>query len=231
MKHSQELPAMRLNSSSTHFSSVFHPSLTILPQSIDMARRLVTIATFDQPAQARLAENALKEAGIASTVSDENLVAMDWLLSNAVGGAKVQVWEEDAEKAVELLESRFGEDGENLGAMISPEEFAAEAEAAAPEKADEEPNRWTSRHDERDLPPAAADSRENYARRVFFASWLGILFPPLTVYALYLFLHAALGEGELSSRGKFNLLVGGFALLTGLLFLWFILRIALGRCP
>jgi hypothetical protein len=181
MKHSQELPAMRLNSSSTHFSSVFHPSLTILPQSIDMARRLVTIATFDQPAQARLAENALKEAGIASTVSDENLVAMDWLLSNAVGGAKVQVWEEDAEK--------------------------------------------------RDLPPAAADSRENYARRVFFASWLGILFPPLTVYALYLFLHAALGEGELSSRGKFNLLVGGFALLTGLLFLWFILRIALGRFP
>src|SRR5262245_49182373 len=62
-----------------------------------VGKRLVTIATFDQPAQARLAKNALDEAGIQSMVSDENLVAMDWLLSNAVGGVKVQVWEEDAD--------------------------------------------------------------------------------------------------------------------------------------
>ena len=65
-----------------------------------MARKLVTIATFDQPAQARLAQNALEAAGVQTAVNDESLVAMDWLLSNAVGGVKVQVWEEDADRAV-----------------------------------------------------------------------------------------------------------------------------------
>ena len=57
------------------------------------------------------------EAGIAAAVTDESLVAMDWLLSNAVGGVKVQVWDEDAEKAVQLLESRFGERGEGFWSL------------------------------------------------------------------------------------------------------------------
>src|SRR5262245_35595910 len=103
-----------------------------------MGRRLVTIATFDQPAQARLAKNALDEEGIQNAISDENLVAMDWLLSNAVGGVKVQVWEEDAERAVAVLERRFGEHGEGLGAAVTPEEFAAAAEAT-PQDEGEEP--------------------------------------------------------------------------------------------
>jgi hypothetical protein len=68
-----------------------------------MSKRLVTIATFDQAAQARLAQNALEAKGIKAMVSDENLVAMDWLLANAVGGVKVQVWEEDADSAVVVL--------------------------------------------------------------------------------------------------------------------------------
>ena len=105
-----------------------------------MAGRLVTIATFDQAAQARLAENALKEAGIQAAVSDETLVAMDWLLSGAVGGVKVQVWEEDAERAVAVLENQFGANGEGFGgADVAPEELAAQAEATA--DGEEEPER------------------------------------------------------------------------------------------
>src|SRR5687767_857231 len=106
-----------------------------------MSRKLVTIATFDQAAQARLAENALTAAGIQATAGDETLVAMDWLLSNAVGGVKVQVWEEDADRAVGVLETEFGAHGEGLGPAAAPDPaaFAAEAEAAAPEDADDEP--------------------------------------------------------------------------------------------
>lgn len=59
-----------------------------------MGKRLVTIATFDQPTPAHLAKNALDEAGIQATVADASLVSMDWLLSNAIGGIKVQVWDE-----------------------------------------------------------------------------------------------------------------------------------------
>ena len=77
--------------------------------------KLVTIAAFDQPAKARLAQNALTAAEIPAVVSDESLVAMDWLLSNAVGGVKVQVWDEDVDRAVEVLEAEFGTDGAGLG--------------------------------------------------------------------------------------------------------------------
>ena len=92
---------------------------------------MVTIATFDQAAQARLAQNVLQAAEIQAAVSDESLVAMDWLLSNAVGGVKVQVWEEDEDRAVATLEREFGQDGSGLGPVaINEAEFAAEAETA-----------------------------------------------------------------------------------------------------
>jgi hypothetical protein len=176
-----------------------------------MGTRLVTIATFDQAAQARLAQNALREAGIQVAVSDEAIVAMDWLLSNAVGGIKVQVREEDAERAVTVLERDLGPgtDGE-----VDEEQLAAEAEAAAPEDEPEPPARPTPAlaAPPEEVPPIAHGSRENYARRLFFAAWLGLVVPPVAFFALYLFLNAAFGEGELSPRGRYNLLVGGLVM-------------------
>jgi hypothetical protein len=188
-----------------------------------VSKRLVTIATFDQPAQARLAQNALTEAGVAATVTDESLVAMDWLLSNAVGGVKVQVWDDDAEKAVRLLESRFGEHGEGFGSKVSEEELAAAAEVATPEEGDE-PSLPISEDDDKETPTPAPESRENYARRLVFTAMLGLIFPPIAVYATYLFLNAAFGEGYLSSRGKYNLYLGLAMTLAGLMWLPFFLR-------
>lgn len=111
---------------------------------------MVTVTTFDQAAQARIAENVLKEAGVPVVVADETIVAMDWLLSNAVGGIKVQVWEEDAERAVTALEREFGENGEKLG-TLDEKELAAEAEAAEREDEDE-----SHRHTAAGDPPAPA---------------------------------------------------------------------------
>ena len=201
-----------------------------------MAKRLVTIATFDQPAQARLAQNALKEAGVAATVSDENLVAMDWLLSNAVGGVKVQVWEEDADLAVKLLEKRFGEHGEGFGSEMSEEEFAAIAESTMPEDG-EEPEHPPSPHEEHESPPPAPDNRDKYALRLVFTAILVIItmfiFPPIgfliVCYGVYLFLNAAFGDGSLSSRGKFNLFVGAAIILPGLIWFMIISRGLLAR--
>ncbi|HUR53970.1 MAG TPA: DUF2007 domain-containing protein [Gemmataceae bacterium] len=101
-----------------------------------MGKRMVTVASFDLAAQARLAENVLKEAGIPVAVADETIVAMDWLLSNAVGGIKVQVWEEDAERATRILEGELGPDD-----PIDEEQLAAEAEAAEPEDPNEQAGR------------------------------------------------------------------------------------------
>jgi hypothetical protein len=189
-----------------------------------VGKRLVTVVTFDQAAQAQLAKNALDEEGIQAAVSDETLVAMDWLLSNAVGGVKVQVWEEDAERAVAVLEKKLGEQGEWSG-PVSPEELAAAAEAATPDKGEEpEPERPATPTPTETTPAPVSDAvhrpseRDDYARRAVFTAILGVclmstsvVFLPLGLvwmfvvfYAVYLNLNASFGEGELSSRGRLN---------------------------
>ena len=46
----------------------------------------------------------LEAAGIPVFLGDELTIAMDWLLSNAIGGVKVQVPESYAEEAARVLE-------------------------------------------------------------------------------------------------------------------------------
>ena len=190
-----------------------------------MSRRLVTIATFDQPAQARLAKNVLDEAKIQAAIGDENLVAMDWLLSNAVGGVKVQVWEEDAERAVTVLEQKLGERGEGLGVKVSAEELATEAEAATPDEGEEPETPPAETPASLETEPAS--ERDEYARRTAFAGILGLIFPPVAPFAVYLFLNAAFGEGNLSPRGRMNLWVGGLMAATGMAWFPFVLQLFL----
>ena len=51
-----------------------------------MSTKLVTVATFDQVVQAQMAADALRAAGIDAVVTDAEVVSMDWLLGQAVGG-------------------------------------------------------------------------------------------------------------------------------------------------
>src|SRR5436309_2737774 len=68
-----------------------------------MLERLVTVATFDDTIRAALAKNHLEAAGIVSMLSDELTVGMDWALSTAVGGIKLQVAPIQVERAEYLL--------------------------------------------------------------------------------------------------------------------------------
>ena len=175
-----------------------------------MAGRLVTIATFDQAGQAHIAKNALEAAGLRAVLTDEAIVAMDWLLSNAVGGIKVQVLEEDADRAVSVLEESLGSDGP--GEPLDDEAMAAEAEAAGAED-DEPPPPAT----EPEPPDDAAElsERDEYARRLVWAGFFGIIVPLLWFYAIYLFLNATFGPGPLSERGRRNRFFGGSMLALG----------------
>ena len=154
-----------------------------------MAGKLVTIATFDAPAKARLAQNALTDAGIRATVADESTVTMDWLLGGAVGWVKVQVMDEDADRAVTVLEESLG-----TGDPVDAAALAAEAESAEPETGVEAPPAPTPAPDGAE--PAASE-RDEYARRFFLAAVFGLVVPLLWFYAVYLFLNAAFGEGPL----------------------------------
>ncbi len=62
-----------------------------------------TIATFSLPHEAHMLRMRLEGAGIPAFLQDENTVQMDWLYSNAIGGVKVQVAEEDWHRAAEYL--------------------------------------------------------------------------------------------------------------------------------
>ncbi|MFO0797026.1 MAG: hypothetical protein U0804_06080 [Gemmataceae bacterium] len=169
-----------------------------------MGTKLVTVATFDQVVMAQMAADALRAGGIDAVVTDAEVVSMDWLLGQAVGGIKVQVREDDAERAVAELGRKFGDDGEGFGAG-----------AVEGEDRGDEPETDDALPDEPDPPDAPADSRDDYARRLVPGAVFGLVFPPLWFYAVYLFLNAAFGEGSLSDTGRNKLFVGTFVLALG----------------
>jgi hypothetical protein len=205
-----------------------------------MPGQLVTIATFDLVPKARLAQNTLEKAGIKSVVTDENIVAMDWLFGNAVGWVKLQVLEEDAERAVAALEESLGTSGE----PVDEESLAAEAMAANQEKdAESTQSRLESPRsldrmvgssavrladatptDETEPQPS---ERDQYAHRLFLSSVFSFIFPPLWFYGIYLFLNAQFGEGPISEHGRTELIRGALLLGAGLLFL-FLFSLSIG---
>jgi hypothetical protein len=67
-------------------------------------RRFVTIRQFRDLPEALLAKGSLESAGIQCFLRDDNMVRLDWFISNFVGGVKLCVNPEDAETANRLLE-------------------------------------------------------------------------------------------------------------------------------
>jgi len=67
------------------------------------------VARFMTVGEAEAARSALDAADIECRVGDENMISVDWLFSNAVGGVKLFVREEDLEAAAEVLTSRATE--------------------------------------------------------------------------------------------------------------------------
>jgi len=67
-------------------------------------RRVVTLRRCRDLAEAYVGRSLLESAGIQAWIADENLVRMDWFLSNSVGGMRLQVDERDELAARELLE-------------------------------------------------------------------------------------------------------------------------------
>jgi hypothetical protein len=79
---------------------------TVVPALADeQGRDLVLIARFRDLVPAQLAQGALQSAGIDAILLDENMVRVDWLVSNAIGGIRLVVDREESAAAVEILRS------------------------------------------------------------------------------------------------------------------------------
>jgi len=74
--------------------------------------RLVAVRRFRDLPEALSAKGLLDSAGIKCFLSDENTVRMDWLWSNALGGVRLWVREEDVRQAAELLDHDFSTESE-----------------------------------------------------------------------------------------------------------------------
>lgn len=64
---------------------------------------LVTITSFSQVIDAYLVRSKLESEGIACVIQNENILSLNWLLSNAIGGVQLLVQKSDIIRAQELL--------------------------------------------------------------------------------------------------------------------------------
>lgn len=71
-----------------------------------------TLAAFNKPIDAHMLIARLDGNGIPAYARDEHMVSLDWLASNAIGGVKVDVADEDYAKALEFLATPGLDDGQ-----------------------------------------------------------------------------------------------------------------------
>ncbi len=67
-------------------------------------QELVTVRQFRDLPEALLAKGCLKSVGIECFLGDENLVRLDWFISNFIGGIKLKVKAADVENARQILD-------------------------------------------------------------------------------------------------------------------------------
>jgi hypothetical protein len=82
----------------------------------------VTLRQFRDLPEALLAKGSLESAGIQAYLVDDNMIRMDWFISNLLGGIKLKVRPEDAEAAIEILNQPIPEsiDVEGIGSVEQP---------------------------------------------------------------------------------------------------------------
>jgi hypothetical protein len=181
-----------------------------------MNDRLVTVATFGGPIEANLAKNCLESAGVNAFLADEEAAAMAWHLTNAFGGIKLQVREQDAEEALAVLVET------NAAEPLVPGH--AEAPSFPPREA-AQPVQMSGAEIDESGP--GLTSREENADRAFRGAVLGLLFLPLQLYVFWLLLKVYVSNEELRPDGRRRAFVAAFINLPVMAALCILVRIML----
>ncbi len=79
-----------------------------------MTDRLITIRTFMYPSEAFPFVSRLENENIQCLLDGENTVAVNPFLSNAIGGVKLQVAQDDAEKALKIVNDVMDNNNKNV---------------------------------------------------------------------------------------------------------------------
>jgi hypothetical protein len=94
------------------------------PPGVEMVELgdMVTLRQFRDLPEALLAKGGLESAGIESQLVDDNMIRMDWFISNLLGGIKLKVHAGDVEAANEILNQPIPEtiEIEGVGSYAQP---------------------------------------------------------------------------------------------------------------
>jgi Putative prokaryotic signal transducing protein len=99
--------------------------IPLTPAGVDVAelQEHVTVRKFRDLPEAVLAKGLLESVGIECFLADDNLIRLDWFISNFVGGVKLQVRPEDVEAANEILDQPIPDnfDVDGVGVYAQPQ--------------------------------------------------------------------------------------------------------------
>jgi hypothetical protein len=80
------------------------PASEPVPQIASLEKRnLVILRRFRDLHEALLAKGKLESSGVACSLADDNMVRLDWFISNLLGGVKILVDAENFTEAAKLL--------------------------------------------------------------------------------------------------------------------------------
>ena len=106
-----------------HRRSLVMPTAASVPERPEFVeQKWSTVAKFRDLPEALLAKGAVESAGIECHLTDDNMVRLDWFISNLLGGAKLMVKPEDEASAREILSQPIPEtlDVEGVGEYAQP---------------------------------------------------------------------------------------------------------------
>jgi len=90
------------------------PSQMVRSETVeDPGNRPVILRRYRDMPEAFVARSVLEDSGIECVLQDDNVVRMDWLWSNAMGGIKLVVREKDAQEAERILRESPGDTEES----------------------------------------------------------------------------------------------------------------------
>lgn len=95
-----------------------------------MEEKFFTIAAFEYPADVQIVRGKLESEGIPVFLKDENTLNSDPIISDAIGGVKLQVYTRDKEQALKIYnEIRAYAMGDNGEPIVCPNCKAQRSEA------------------------------------------------------------------------------------------------------
>ncbi len=83
--------------------------------------KFVQIAVFNYPHEMYILKSKLESEGIICNELDINTVSANPFLSNAIGGVKLMVREEDAERAIDIMNSFYNDSPKELNGILKTE--------------------------------------------------------------------------------------------------------------